>query len=338
MRYRPINRDPQDSRLGRFIPDDFQHVEKHPFGALPAEVRPTKVPVVIGVNWYVEFDNPELDEGSGEHFVARGGANSLSEIRGGHCVCLEPGGEPDPDEWWDFYDQGSEGACVGFGWSRCMSILNNELYAARWLWDRSKESDEWPETNPGDNNGTSVRAAGDIMRQAGHVDWKDEFAADDHTGRSGYQPEFEDGIASFSWASSVDEVHQVLANDRADQLGAVPFLNSWGRTYPHRTWMPDDVLERLMNEQGEVGIPTDRAASSGRVPFPGRLLKHPPITRGTDVHTWQQRMTKRGFALSVDGAYGPESKKRCTEFQQQQGITADGIVGPMTWERTFAET
>jgi len=53
-------------------------------------------------------------------------------------------------------------------------------------------------------------------------------------------------------------VHQVLGNDRADELGAVPFLNSWGRGYPHRTWMPDDVLERLMDEEGEVAVPTDR--------------------------------------------------------------------------------
>jgi hypothetical protein len=27
MRYRPINRDPDDRRLGRYIPDDWQHVE-----------------------------------------------------------------------------------------------------------------------------------------------------------------------------------------------------------------------------------------------------------------------------------------------------------------------
>jgi len=140
-----------------------------------------KRPVVIGVNWYVEFDTPEPDEQTGEHFIARGGADSLTQIRGGHCVCLEPGGEPDPEEWWNFYDQGSEGACVGFGWSRCQSILNKELYGARWLWDRSKEIDQWPETNPGDNNGTSVRSAGDVLAKSGHVDWVAEYADDDHT-------------------------------------------------------------------------------------------------------------------------------------------------------------
>lgn len=258
MRYRPINGDPEDPRLGRLIPDDWGHIERYPLSALPEEARPTRSPVVIGINWYAEFDHPELDAKSGEQFVARGGTDALTKVRGGHCVCLEPGGEPDPESSWDFYDQGHEGACVGFGWSRCMSILNKELYVARWLWDRAKESDEWPDTNPGDDNGTSVRSAGDVLAKAGHVDWDARYADDDYVKREDYEPALDDGVKSFRWAQSVDDVHRVLANARADELGAVPILNSWGRGYPHRTWMPDDVLGRLMDEDGEIGIPTDR--------------------------------------------------------------------------------
>jgi hypothetical protein len=260
MRYRPIDNDPEDPRLGRFIPDDWGHVEKYALSALPVDERPTGKPVVIGINWYVEMDNPMQDGGTGEHFIARGGASSLTEIRGGHCVCLEPGGDlSDNDEWYAFYDQGREGACVGFGWSRCMSILNQEpVYAARWLWDRCKERDQWPETNPGDNEGTSVRAGGEVLIAAGHVRWSDPYAGDDHTGRAGYKPEPKEGLTTFRWAQSVDEVHAALGNERADELGAVPVLNSWGTRYPHRVWLPDDVLDRLMAEEGEVAIPTDR--------------------------------------------------------------------------------
>jgi hypothetical protein len=210
MHYRPIDRDPEDPRLGRLIPRRLAHVEAYPLTALSAEERPTRRPVVIGVNWNSEFDNPALDDETGEYFVARGGPGSLTQIRGGHCVCLEPGGEPDPEERWDFYDQGAEGACVGFGWSRCMSTLNQELYAARWLWDRSKEADEWPETNPGDNNGTSCRAAGGVLSQSGHVDSSDDYADDDASARAGYQPESIEGIKRFRWARSVGHVHRVL--------------------------------------------------------------------------------------------------------------------------------
>jgi hypothetical protein len=50
----------------------------------------------------------------------------------------------------------------------------------------------------------------------------------------------------------------MLQNGKANRLGAVPVLNSWGTNYPHRVWMPDDVLARLIKEDGEVAIPTDR--------------------------------------------------------------------------------
>ena len=41
---------------------------------------------------------------------------------------IEPGGEmTDQPGWREFYNQGHEGACVGFGWSRCMSIQSSGL-------------------------------------------------------------------------------------------------------------------------------------------------------------------------------------------------------------------
>jgi hypothetical protein len=259
MRYRPIDGEPDDLRLGRFIPDDWQHVDRYPLTALAATERPSRRPVVIGINWYREMDKPEKDEKSGEFFIAKGGAKTLTTIRGGHCVCLEPGGEPDQLAWQKFYDQGSEGACVGFGWSRCMTILNGgQEYAARWLWDRAKETDEWDETKPGDNNGTSVRAAGEILVKAGHVDWDAGYAEDDYVKRETYKADAADGLKVFRWATSVDDVHQSLGNPRADELHAVPVLNSWGESYPHRVWLPDDVLERLIKEEGEIAVPTDR--------------------------------------------------------------------------------
>jgi hypothetical protein len=71
------------------------------------------------------------------------------------------------------------------------------------------------------------------------------------------------------------------------------------------------------------------------LPYPGRLLKYPPMTTGPDVSAWQERMVQRGFALTIDGKYGPKSKAATIEFQKQQGLAADGIVGPKTWAATF---
>ena len=49
-------------------------------------------------------------------------------------------------------------------------------------------------------------------------------------------------------------MHAALGNARADQLGAVPLLNSWGAHYPHRVYMPDDVLKKLAAKGGVIGF------------------------------------------------------------------------------------
>jgi hypothetical protein len=258
MRYRPLGTDPDDPRLGRLLPDDWQHLERYPLTALAATDRPTQVPVVIGVNWYEQFDAPTV--GSDGYWIARGGPTTLTRIRGGHAVCLEPGGNPDTTGWWEFHDQLREGSCVGWAWSRCMALLNRQRYAARWLWDKAKQRDQWPDTNPGDSNGTSVRAAGEVLIRAGHVPWNYRLTNGDgsHIVRAGYIPQTAQGITTFRWARSVDDIHAVLGNDRADKLGAVPLLNSWGKSWPRRVWLPDGVMDRLLREQGEAAVPTDR--------------------------------------------------------------------------------
>ncbi|MER6947646.1 peptidoglycan-binding protein [Nonomuraea sp. NPDC000554] len=70
-------------------------------------------------------------------------------------------------------------------------------------------------------------------------------------------------------------------------------------------------------------------------PFPGRLLRYPPVTRGDDVRTWQQQMRRRGWTVDVDGAYGPEARDVCRRFQREQHIDDDGTVGPLTWRLTW---
>ena len=227
--------------LGRKVPTDFEHVEKYPLKAATLATLPP-VPVAVGVNWYGAFDSPVKDK-DGKWWAGKD-PSRLGYIRGGHCICM-PHVDNEPYTWYTFYNQGAEGACVGFGSSRMMGLLNRERYDARWLWDRAKEVDEWPDTNPGDNEGTSVRAAMDILRTLGHKKW----------GAGAGDPK--NGIAANRWATNIDDLFSVLQNDTYRKLGAIPFFNSWGKEYPRKVWVPCETWQRLMNEDGEFTMVTD---------------------------------------------------------------------------------
>jgi hypothetical protein len=198
------------------------------------------------------------------------------------------------------HDQGIEGACVGFGMSLMLAILNSyqsgdlHWYNQRWLWDRAKERDWWPDTNPGDSNGTSLDAAQNVLRTLGHVRIK--------RGRMG-QPDASQGIKENRWARSVDEMravigvgvpvaigvnwyaafddpvlrmeglrqswwlpegyfgpirggHCVCVYGASDRRQAFRVANSWGKSYP-LTWLPYSTMQQLIDEDGEVALVTD---------------------------------------------------------------------------------
>jgi hypothetical protein len=237
--------------LGRLIPKDFDHVEKHPLRAATIATLPP-VPVAVGVNWYSAFDNPTKDK-NGKWWIK--GPN-LGTIRGGHCVCM-PHVDNDPYTYWAFYDQGQEGACVGFGSSRMMGLLNRKKYNARWLWDMAKSIDEWSDTNPGDDEGTSVRAAMDVLRKIGHVKWTSYMEGMNYKQRDVLTAQAGDGIAANKWATNVDDLFSVLQNDSYRKLGAIPFYNSWGKDYPRKVWVPCEIWDRLLKEDGEFTMVTD---------------------------------------------------------------------------------
>jgi hypothetical protein len=232
----------RDVRLGRYIPNDSEHLDKYP---LRRSNAPTAaVPIQVGVNWYSDFDHPVKDR-DGSWWVGKDSKN-LGYLRGGHSVCIPHDPYRDLYSWWLYYDQGYEGACVGFAASRMMSLLNRERYDARWLWEEAKEVDEWSDTNRGDNEGTSVRAAVDILRTLGHKLPR----------KSG--PDASRGVLHNVWSSSADQDLSVLQNAKYNKRGAMPFLNSWGNEYPRLVWMPCETWERLHRERGEFTIITDR--------------------------------------------------------------------------------
>ena len=229
--------------LGRMEPTDFEHVEKYPLTLPTVPAEPT--PVTLGVNWYSNFDMPKLVDG--RWHIGRGGLGSL---RGGHAICAKPQALSDNYSWYRFYDQGNEGACVGFAISRSLSLMNRERYDGNWNYKEAQKIDDWPGES---YSGTSVRAGLEIVRTQGAC----RVVAGETK-----EPDPVRGIAAYRWATSADMVISALASfgDRIlmDRLQAIPFLNSWGVYYPRVVWLSYKAFDRLLGESGEAAIITDK--------------------------------------------------------------------------------
>ena len=71
------------------------------------------------------------------------------------------------------------------------------------------------------------------------------------------------------------------------------------------------------------------ARGSGRVPpVPGLMRAG---STGAGVRALQQRLKDRGWKITVDGEFGPETARVVRGFQQDKHLTVDGEVGPQTW-------
>ncbi len=220
--------------LGRKVPGDWKHYEKFP---LTAASTPTAAPVIWGINWYESFDNPQRHS-NGEYWIGEG---ELGGILGGHAIAQPMIGARDLISWYEFYDQGSQGACVGFSTSRAMSWLNRKKYDADWLYHVAQTADEWEGE---DYEGTSVRAAAEVLRTIGHKPY-------------GRAINLADGIQAYRWINDVNDVLNVVGGE-AKRRGAITWRNSWGTYYPQKVWLPAETAQRLIDEDGEVCVFTDR--------------------------------------------------------------------------------
>ncbi len=55
-----------------------------------------------------------------------------------------------------------------------------------------------------------------------------------------------------------------------------------------------------------------------------------PLVQGDEVRQVQQALIKAGFNIQVDGFFGNDTDKAVRQFQQQKGLSVDGIVGAET--------
>ncbi|CAA9210768.1 MAG: hypothetical protein AVDCRST_MAG76-102 [uncultured Acidimicrobiales bacterium] len=96
---------------------------------------------------------------------------------------------------------------------------------------------------------------------------------------------------------------------------------------------PDGVVGPLTwAALGQAGG-TGSGAAWGRTLPPGTSGR-PDLSLGASgpaVAEAQRLLTTRGFRTTADGRFGPSTHASVVAFQRRRNLTADGVVGPLTW-------
>ncbi len=54
-----------------------------------------------------------------------------------------------------------------------------------------------------------------------------------------------------------------------------------------------------------------------------------------DVRAWQRQLARRGWRITVDGIFGPQTQRVARQFQREKGLRYDGLVGRQTWNAAW---
>lgn len=147
------------------------------------------------------------------------------------------------------------------------------------------------------------------------------------------------GILKYgSSGTAVKQLQQALANKgyKISADGAFgPATRSAVMSYQSSQGLTVDGIvgpstwNKLFSGTSTVTVTSSGTSSSS---YPG-VLKYG--SSGTAVKQLQQALANKGYNISADGAFGPATKNAVMSYQSSQGLTVDGIVGPVTWNRLF---
>ena len=152
----------------------------------------------------------------------------------------------------------------------------------------------------------------------------------------GWKPHLEK--FGWKWFGNGDKPHFTYRGDgikdiRKDAIEA--FQRLWNRNNPHDKIDEDglygDNTEARINKTSVKGFTIAPWDTEPRL-----LRVSRPMTEGSDVIKLQEALQAKGFDIFPDGFFGNGTASIVKQFQEREGLVADGIVGFNTRSKLFA--
>jgi len=151
------------------------------------------------------------------------------------------------------------------------------------------------------------------------------------------QSEF-DALVSFTYnvgAGALGESTLLKLLNAADYEGAANQFGEWCMAGGERL---EGLVRRREREAAYfrsewAGAAPPAPPGADHPAWPGRTFTDGDS--GYDVRVWQKQMNHRGWSLEADGDFGPVTHETLVQFQQEKGLTVDGVLGEKSWDAAW---
>jgi murein L,D-transpeptidase YcbB/YkuD len=111
-----------------------------------------------------------------------------------------------------------------------------------------------------------------------------------------------------------------------NKVNGAPWLGLTRRRLAERSLFLGKPWQSFLTYEGTGEEVTGETISEA----PRTLKLTEPMMQGEDVRRVQKALKAAGINLEPDGFFGNDTDKAVRQFQQQKGLTADGVVGAQT--------